>query len=98
MTLGICCSRWGARPFVVQLLPFPAGTLEDPVPKTEELPQVKEPRMHPFLLAQLWRERIEDDAKLNKTRIAVRESISRARVTQVMNLPCNCLLRFKPAS
>ena len=29
---------------------------------------------------------MEQDAKLNKTKIAAREGISRARVTQVMNL------------
>ena len=42
--------------------------------------------MHPFLLAQLWREQMQHDTKLNKARIAAREGISRARVTQVMNL------------
>jgi len=42
--------------------------------------------MHPFLLAQSWRQEMEDDTKLNKARIAAREAISRARVTQVMNL------------
>lgn len=42
--------------------------------------------MHPFLLAKLWHRQMEHDAKLNKARIAAREGISRARVTQVMNL------------
>jgi hypothetical protein len=42
--------------------------------------------VYPFLLAQLWRQQMEHDAKLNKARIAAREGISRARVTQVMNL------------
>ncbi|MCX6922831.1 MAG: hypothetical protein NT154_06405 [Verrucomicrobia bacterium] len=42
--------------------------------------------MHAFLLAQSWRQQMEQDAKLNKARIAVREGISRARVTQFMNL------------
>jgi hypothetical protein len=42
--------------------------------------------VHPFLLAQLWRQQMEHDAKLNKARIAAWEGISRARVTQVMNL------------
>jgi hypothetical protein len=42
--------------------------------------------MHPFLLAQSWRQQMKHDAKLNKARIAAREGISRARVTQVMNL------------
>jgi hypothetical protein len=42
--------------------------------------------MHPFLLAQSWRKQMEHDTKLNKARIAAREGISRARVTQVINL------------
>jgi hypothetical protein len=47
---------------------------------------VHEPRLHPFLLAQSWRKQMEHDTKLSKARIAAREGISRARVTQVMNL------------
>jgi hypothetical protein len=42
--------------------------------------------MHPFLLAQSWRQQMKHDAKLDKARIAAREGISRARVTQAMNL------------
>jgi hypothetical protein len=42
--------------------------------------------MHPFLLAQSWHQQMEHDAKLNKAKIAAREGVSRARVTQVMNL------------
>ena len=55
-------------------------------PTAEERSQTQEPRMHPFLLAQSWRQQMEQDAKFNKARIATREGISRARVTQVMNL------------
>jgi len=42
--------------------------------------------MHPFLLAQSWRQQLDHDTRLTKARIAAREGISRARVTQVMNL------------
>ena len=42
--------------------------------------------MHAFLLAQSWRQEMEDDTKLNKARTAAREALSRAHVTQVMNL------------
>ena len=86
LTVGIPFSRWGAKPFVVHPLPFPTRILEDLSPATEERSQAQEPRMHPFLLAQSWRQEMEHDAKLNKARIAAREGISRARVTQVMNL------------
>jgi hypothetical protein len=86
LTLGIPFSRWGARPFIVQPFPFPTRILEELSPATEERSEAQEPRMHPFLLAQSWRQQMEDDAKLNKARIAARQGTSRARVTQVMNL------------
>ena len=43
-------------------------------------------RPHPFELAQTWREQIGTDPMLNKAKIAAREGISRARVTQIMDL------------
>ena len=86
MTLGIPFSRWGAKPFVVHPLPFPTRILADRSPEPEEKSQAREPRMHPFLLAQSWRQQMDHDADLNKARIAAREGISRARVTQIMNL------------
>jgi len=45
-----------------------------------------EPRIHPFLLAQMWQQQLNQDTGLTKAKIAAREGISRARVTQVMNL------------
>jgi hypothetical protein len=86
LTVSIPFSRWGAKPFVVHPLPFPTRILEDFSPTTEERSQAQELRMHSFLLAQSWRQEMERDAKLNKARSAAREGISRARVTQVMNL------------
>ena len=41
--------------------------------------------VHPFLLAQSWRQQLDHDTRLTKARIAAWEDISRARVTQVMN-------------
>jgi hypothetical protein len=86
LTVGIPFSRWGAKPFVFRPIPFPARTLEDLAPATEKELRVQEPRMHPFLLAQSWRQQLDHDIGLNKAMIAAREGISRARVTQVMNL------------
>jgi hypothetical protein len=86
LTVSIPFSRWGAKPFVVHPLRFPTSILEDLSPAAEERPQTQEPRIHPFLSAQSWRQQMKHDAKLNKARIAAREGISRARVTQVMDL------------
>ena len=43
-------------------------------------------RPHPFELAQTWRQQIGTDPMLTKAKIAAREGISRARVTQIMGL------------
>jgi hypothetical protein len=67
-------------------LPFPTRILEDLAPATEDRPQVREPRLHPFLLAQSWRQQLDHDTRLSKAEIGTREGISRTRVTQVMNL------------
>jgi hypothetical protein len=86
LTVGILFSRWGAQPFIIHPLPFPVGILEDFAQETETESEVQEPRMHPLVLAQSWRQQLDHDTRLTKARIAAREGISRARVTQVMNL------------
>ena len=42
--------------------------------------------VHPFQLALRWQQEILADPRVTKTRIAAREGLSRARVTQIMNL------------
>ena len=44
------------------------------------------PPTHPFHLALRWRDEMAANPRLTQSRIAAREGISRARVTQVMNL------------
>jgi len=46
----------------------------------------RQPRVHPLLLARAWRKQLEEDPRLTKARIAASEGLSRARVTQLMNL------------
>lgn len=82
VTIGIPFSRWGAAPFVVEPIRFP---IKDP--GTMELPaKVESPSVHPFHLALQWRQQLNSKSSLNLSKIAAREGISRARVTQVMNL------------
>ncbi len=45
------------------------------------------PEVHPYKLALRWRQELMADHYLSKAGIAAREQISRARVTQIMNLP-----------
>lgn len=66
-----------APPVAVQRT-FNARSLKNPL-------KVRGQTTPTFLLAQSWRQQMEHDAKLKKARIAAREGISRARVTQVMN-------------
>ena len=48
--------------------------------------EVVKRRQRPFEWARTWRQQMGTDPMLNKTKIAAREGISRARVTQIMNL------------
>lgn len=43
-------------------------------------------RLHPFDLARMWHLELENGPTLNRAKIAAREGISRARVTQIMDL------------
>jgi len=82
MTVGIPFSRWGASPFIVEPIPFPtkdSGIISLPT-------KVNVSSVHPFQLALQWRQQLANEADLNLSKIAAREGISRARVTQVMNL------------
>ena len=84
ITVAIPFSRWGAEPFVASPIIFPHEArlkAQPPAPPEKIIPP-----MHPFHLALLWQQQIAGDAKLNQARIAVREGLSRARVTQIMNL------------
>jgi hypothetical protein len=60
--------------------------LESLAAAKEEESEMPEPRIHPFLLAQSWQQQLSQNAGLTKAKKAAREGISRARVTQVMNL------------
>jgi len=86
LTVGIPFSRWGDKPFIVHPIPFPTDILESFASASKEESQAAEPRIHPFLLAQSWRQELDQDTGLTKAKIAAREGISRARVTQVLNL------------
>ena len=84
MTIGMPFSRWGATPFVVSPVPFFNGELAAVLTSEPNPPAAARP--HPFHLAVLWRDQLAGDPDLNLARIAARESLSRARVTQIMNL------------
>lgn len=83
--MGIPFSRWGAEPFIVAPIPFPESILRSA--RREAVPNDSDNRaLHPFELALNWEKELAADNSLTKARIAAREGISRARVTQIMNL------------
>ena len=79
-------SRWGAKPYVIHPLIYPSGIslqlLSAAPGRNNDLPL----RTHAFHRALQWRQQIANDPQLNQAKIASREQVSRARVTQVMQL------------
>jgi len=84
VTVAFPFSRWGAEPFITSPILFPSDArVKAQLPAPLEK---RNPPTHPFQLALLWKQQMAGDSKLNQARIAAREGLSRARVTQVMNL------------
>jgi hypothetical protein len=86
VTVGIPFSRWGAKPFILRPIPFPVAIQDALAASNEASPTQNQPSTHVFLLARSWRQQLDREPGLSKAKIAAREGLSRARVTQVMNL------------
>lgn len=86
LILAIPFSRWGATPYVVDPIPFPSGILSGVVSESCNQDDSRLDRTHPYHQARLWLQEIENNSQITQAKIAAREGISRARVTQIMNL------------
>lgn len=86
LTIGIPFARWGASPFVCAPLIFPERAAGQVAQSKKKRRVIAGQRTHPYHLAQSWHEQMEGDRTLNKAAIAAREGISRARVSQIMDL------------
>lgn len=84
ITVGIPFSRWGATPFIIAPLAFPVDAVE--AAQYSLFAQDEKVAPHPFELAIMWRGELANEEGLTKAKIAAREGLSRARVTQIMNL------------
>ena len=84
--MGIPFSRWGARPFIIHPIPYPANGLTDlnSGRRTNRTPI--QATKNPVQIALEWRALLDADDTLNMSNIAAKNGISRARVTQIMNL------------
>ena len=86
LILAIPFSRWGAEPYIVDPISFPSGILSKVVSESCDQGDVEPVRIHPYQQARLWRQEMEHDFEITQAKIAAREGLSRARVTQLMNL------------
>jgi hypothetical protein len=86
LILAIPFSRWGAVPYIVHPVPYPSGVLSSLVSESSERDDNKPNRIHPYHQACLWRQEMRHHSEITKAKIAAREGLSRARVTQLMNL------------
>lgn len=84
VTVAIPFSRWGALPFIIAPSAFPVSAVQ--VARSATVRSEIEEAPHPFELALAWQNELAQNRYLTKARIAAREGLSRARVTQIMNL------------
>lgn len=71
-------------PFVLRPIPFPHYAWR--ATQASECPAIIYTTVHPFQQALRWQGELAANFQLTKARIAAREGLSRARVTQIMNL------------
>ena len=86
LVVGIPFSRWGAQPFVTQPFLYPAGRTERITDRCDSVDRTSKCAKHPIQHALGWQAQMENDPALTRARVAAREHISRARVTQIMSL------------
>jgi hypothetical protein len=84
--MGIPFSRWGARPFVVYPIRYPEQTQDEMPDHTERKARHRPHSGNPIRTALRWQQMLSADGSLCMAEIARRAGVSRARVTQVMNL------------
>jgi hypothetical protein len=84
--MGFPFSRWGARPFIVHPIPFPVNCLADLNSSHQATCVHTQPTRNPVQVALEWRAMLHSDNTLSMSKIATNTGVSRARVTQIMNL------------
>lgn len=86
MTLAIPWSRWGAEPFFISPVLFPSDVAAQCAHPTKHVEKVLSSDVHPYQMAMRWAKQLQGDRCLTRAKIAKKEGLSRARVTQIMNL------------
>lgn len=86
VTVAIPFSRWGVQPYITYPFLFPIANIDAVRAPTNDAIVAKEGVRHPIRLALEWQQMLADNPGLNMAGIAQIKGVSRARVTQVMNL------------
>jgi hypothetical protein len=84
--IGIPFSRWGAQPFVAHPFAYPTTRVDTLTAEDTHTAMPTVLVQHPIRLAMEWHHMLEAEPNLNMAKLAETRGISRARVTQVMNL------------
>jgi len=84
--MGIPFARWGARPFIVHPFRYPEAACHDIEARPDYEKTSESGILNPGRMALEWQAMLSRDKALTKAEIARTTGISRARVTQIMNL------------
>ena len=84
--MGIPFARWGARPFIVHPFRYPEAVCHDMEARLDHETTFKPGILNPVRMALEWQAMLARDKALTKAEIARKTDVSRARVTQIMNL------------
>ena len=84
--MGIPFARWGAQPFIVHPFRYPEAACHDMEARPDHANTSESDILNPVRMALEWQAMLARDKLLTKTEIARKTDISRARVTQIMNL------------
>lgn len=79
-------SRWGAQPFVAHPFPCPIDAYEQAIRSNKPDFPLPKPGKNLILTALAWQDALNADPTMTKAGIARKNAISRARVTQIINL------------
>ena len=84
--MGIPFARWGARPFIVHPFRYPEAACHDIEVQPDNENTSESGILNPVRMALEWQAMLARDKALTKAEIARKTDVSRARVTQIMNL------------
>jgi hypothetical protein len=84
--VAIPFARWGAQPYATYPFPYPETLAAAASACGSGRAAPTSHYVHPVHLALKWRQMLDEDASLNMAQLSRNQGVSRARITQVMNL------------